>query len=117
MKVSRNSLKACIIPRPRYGLIISTSAVTNKLSENCTNGAQALVDDNHWPQMCSKVIRYKWTHTWNYTYPASWTFAQSEIENIAQPNVLAEDSADIVNTIHSLLDALPGTSSWKHVHI
>lgn len=116
MNVSQNSLKACIIPRPRYGLIISTSAVTNKLSENCTNGAQVLLD-NHWSQMGSKILRYKWTHTWNYTYPASWTFAQSEIDSIAQPKVLAEDSADIVNTIHSLLDALPGTSSWENVYI
>ena len=115
MNVSRNSMKACIIPRPRYGLIISTSAVTNKLSEHCTNGTQALLD-NHWSQMGSKVLRYKWTHTWNYTYPASWTFAQSEIDSIGKPKVLAEDSADIVNTIHSLLDALPGTSSWKNVY-
>ena len=94
--------------RPRYGLIIATSKniLGGPSNENSQN-LNSFITDSEWGKMCKKIVKYNWSYTWNMTIPPSWT-SVSQIGEIPKPKVHDENSVQIVDLIHNLLDILPG---------
>ena len=102
--------------RPRYGLIIATvSNNNNTVGGHFDTNSQTvelpvpMLDDIQWKQMCKKILKYKWSYTWNQTLPPSWTFANTQADSIPRPKLFLNDSPQLLNIVHNLLDTLPGT--------
>lgn len=101
-------------PRPRYGLIFATSYTDSFKTEGCQNGVVGRnqvnigLSESQWLALCKKISRRKWTHMWNQTTPASWTFPPTVIESSSKPRIFPADSSQLIDILHSLLDLLPG---------
>ena len=107
-KISKSS-------RPRYGFIFATTSSQEIIQNEHFDKQKQNIDlpstylDNcQWSQMCEKIWKYHWTHTWNQILPASWTFASCNKSTISRPKLYTEDSIQIINILHTLLDSLPG---------
>ena len=105
--------------RPRYGLIIATSFYNNDIGkEICEDDVEGkdkystFLSKPQWLALCKRLSRQNWTHMWNQTTPASWTFPPTVIESSPKPKIFPADSPQLIDILHALLDGLPGNKAY-----
>ena len=59
-------------------------------------------------KISEKVSKYNWCYEWNKANPPSWTAKPLQVKELTQPTTYDANSNQIADTIHNLLDALPG---------
>ena len=115
MESKGNSSKISSKLRPHYGIIIATVSNNNNIigghfdaNTQTVDLPAPMLDDIQWKQMCQKISKYNWSYTWNQTLPPSWTFASTQPDSIPRPKLFLNDSPQLVDIVHNLLDTLPG---------